>query len=43
MYNIISTIITILLIPIWLPIVLLLALNYKWQDTVPKEETKNDK
>lgn len=41
MYNVISTILSILLIPIWLPIALVLAFTYKWQDTVPDEHKED--
>ena len=42
MYNILSTILTILLIPLWLPVVIWLAISYNWKDTVPKNTAKGD-
>jgi len=37
-YRILSTVITVITAPLWLPIALYIAVTYSWADTVPKDE-----
>lgn len=42
MYRILSVLISILTFPVWGPIVLLIAVISRWQDTVPQPDTAKD-
>ena len=42
MYRLISVAITILLLPITVPMAIYAGLKYRWQDTVPEDTASND-
>ena len=42
MYRLISVAITILLLPITVPMAIYAGLKYRWQDTVPEDTANND-
>ena len=37
-YRAVSWVLTILMAPLWIPLVLYIAVTYHWTDTIPKEE-----
>ena len=38
MYRILATAIALITAPLWLPLMLYIAVTYDWTDTVPKQE-----